>query len=152
MIDAKGHFQWSTGPFLLNMVSLSRWMKRKQLTNIVGYVDVKSLEGSKEESFEAGVVLALSLQCVVFGSRHDVLDHLQVLNKLLPGARNSGLWYTKGANSQKLTERKAVICNIIHLIPVQMIIIPTIFNYFLILIILIFKLSHFHCISAFWWH
>ena len=51
-------------------------MKRKQLTNIIGHVDIKSLKGSKEESFEAGVVLALPLQCVVFGGRHNVLDHL----------------------------------------------------------------------------
>ena len=59
-------------------------MKRRQLTNIIGHVDIKSLEGAKEESFEPCVVLALSLQGVVFGGRHDVLHHLQVLHKLLP--------------------------------------------------------------------
>ena len=58
-------------------------MKRSQLTNVIGDVDIKRLEGAKEESFEAGVVLALFLQSVVFSSRHNVLDHLQVLNKLL---------------------------------------------------------------------
>merc|ERR1719507_1647409 len=59
-------------------------MKRRQLTNIIGDVDIKSFEGAKEESFESGVVLALSLQGVVFGSHNDVLHNLQVLNKLLP--------------------------------------------------------------------
>ena len=59
-------------------------MKRRQLTNIIGDVDIKSLEGAKEESFESGVVLALSLQGVVFGSHNDVLHYLQVLNELLP--------------------------------------------------------------------
>ena len=55
----------------------------KQLTDIIGDVDIKSLEGAKEESFEAGVVLALSLQCVVFSSCHNVLNHTKVLHKLL---------------------------------------------------------------------
>ena len=64
--------RWSTSPF------------RKQLTNIIGDIDIESLEGAKEESFEAGVVLALSLQCVVFGSSHNVLNHTKVLNKFFP--------------------------------------------------------------------
>ena len=59
-------------------------MKRRQLTNIIGDVDIKSLEGAKEESFESGVVLALSLQGVVFRSHNNVLHNLQVLNELLP--------------------------------------------------------------------
>ena len=37
----------------------------QQLTNIIRNVDVKSFKGAKEESFEAGVVLALFLQSVV---------------------------------------------------------------------------------------
>ena len=59
-------------------------MKRSQLTNVIGDIDIKRLEGAKEESFEAGVVLALSLQGVVFSSHNDVLHDLQVLNELLP--------------------------------------------------------------------